>query len=64
MAKLKGDSGQLILDFIKAHPGSSSKEIHDGLGNIIAYATVKRIIKSLVADYPWTMTEGRELIAS
>jgi Fic family protein len=50
MAKSKADSGKLILDFIKAHPSSSSKEIHDGLESVVAYATVKRIIQSLLAE--------------
>lgn len=39
MAKSKVDSGKLILDFIKAHPGCSSKEIHDGPEIAMAYAT-------------------------
>lgn len=56
MAKSKVDSGKLILDFIKAHPGSSSKEIHDGLESVVAYATVKRIIQSLLADNFITVT--------
>ena len=50
MTKLKADSGKLILDFIKTHSGCSSKEIHNGLKNVIAYATVKRIIQSLLAE--------------
>ena len=50
MAKLKVAFGIPILEFIKAHPVCSSKEIHDELKNFIAYATVKRMIKSLLAD--------------
>ena len=50
MAKSKIDSGKHILDFIKLHPGCSSKEIHDGLKSTVAYATVKRNIQSLLAE--------------
>jgi Fic family protein len=50
MAKSKVDSVKSVLDFIKVHRGSSSKEIHDGLEHIIAYATVKRIIQFLIAE--------------
>ena len=50
MAKSKIDSGKHILDFIKLHPGCSSKEIHNGLKNNIGYATVKRAIQVLLAE--------------
>jgi fido (protein-threonine AMPylation protein) len=38
---------QQIIGYIKAHPLSSSKEIHDGIRTISSYATVKRVIQSL-----------------
>ncbi|WP_102407640.1 Fic family protein [Parabacteroides bouchesdurhonensis] len=37
-----------IIDFIKAHPLSSSKEIYDGINNSISYATVKRRLTILL----------------
>lgn len=51
MAKSLVDSRELILDFIKSYPGSSSKSIHEGLDKIVAYATVKRNLKALLADH-------------
>ncbi|CAN5282601.1 hypothetical protein BH09BAC5_BH09BAC5_06290 [soil metagenome] len=42
------DLGAGILDFIKANPQISSKEIHDGIGEEISYATVKRAIQALL----------------
>jgi len=39
-----------ILVFLKANPLVSSKEIYDGLGIKIGYATVKRILSKLVAE--------------
>ena len=55
MAKIKFDLEKGILDFIHKHPNSSSREIYEGLGNIVAFATVKRTInivleKNLVAS--------------
>lgn len=50
MAKSKIDLGNQILDFIKLHPQCSSKEIHDGLKNSVAYATVKRSIQVLLTE--------------
>ncbi len=50
MTKSKADSRKLILDFIEVHPGGSSKDIHNELRNAIGYATVKRIIQSLLAE--------------
>src|SRR6218665_2402179 len=39
-----------ILEFVKEKPLLSSKEIHEGLGIEISYATVKRILQELAAD--------------
>lgn len=39
-----------ILKFIKDHPFSSSKSIHDELDIRVGYATVKRVLTRLVAD--------------
>lgn len=50
MAIPKLELRNLILDFINSHTDCSSKEIHDGLGNEMGYATVKRAIQILLAD--------------
>jgi Fic family protein len=39
----------LVLEFVKANPLCSSKEIHDSLKDS-SYATVKRVIQALVAE--------------
>jgi len=39
-----------ILEYIKAHPSLSSKEIHDGLKSEAGYATVKRILAKLITE--------------
>lgn len=41
---------QRIIDVIKDKPLISSKEIHSGIGMIIGYATVKRLLKSLISQ--------------
>lgn len=48
MAKLKFDIEKKILDFIKNNPHSSSREIELGLGNVVAFATIKRTIAVLL----------------
>ena len=48
MAKLKFDLEKEILDYIKKHPNSSSREIDEGLGNVVAFATIKRTITALL----------------
>ena len=48
MAKKPANSSDLILEFIKANPLFSSKEIYDELKLEISYATVKRILKELI----------------
>lgn len=47
---MKADRKKEVLDFIKENPSLSSKEIHNGLGLGIGYATVKRILTKLIAD--------------
>ena len=48
MTKFKFDLEKVMLDYIQKHPNSSSREIHDGLENIVAFATVKRTINVLL----------------
>lgn len=50
MAKSNIELSNTILDFIKKNPLSSSKQIDDGLNNASGYATVKRVLKNLVAE--------------
>lgn len=49
MAELK-DQNQAILNYLLANPGGSSKEIHEGIGIQIGYATVKRALQALVSE--------------
>lgn len=44
------ETGKNILDYIKANPSLSSKEIHDGLKSEVGYATVKRILTKLISE--------------
>lgn len=46
---VKGKSNN-ILEFIKANPSLSSKEIHDGLKSKLGYATLKRILSKLISE--------------
>lgn len=39
-----------ILDFLKKAPNSSSKQIFDGIGSGISYATIKRTLGKLLAE--------------
>lgn len=48
MTKFKFDLEKVMLDYIQKHPNSSSREIHEGLENIVAFATVKRTINVLL----------------
>jgi len=41
------DISQQIIDFISQHPGNSSSQVHESLGNVISYATVKRTLTKL-----------------
>ena len=40
----------IVRDYVKAHPQSSSTEIFEGIGQIAAYATVRRDLAKLVDD--------------
>lgn len=50
MAKNTKELDTLIIDFVKNHPNSSSKEIHQGINQIVGYATVKRSIQGLINE--------------
>lgn len=58
MAKLKFDLEKGILDYIKNNPNSSSREIYEGLGNVVAFATIKRTITTLL-DKNFVATTGK-----
>jgi Fic family protein len=47
-----------IIELIKLHPLQSSKEIYDGLGLKIGYATVKRVLNQLLSEQLIT-TKGK-----
>lgn len=44
------DKSKKVLEFVKENPSRSSKEIYDGLGLEMGYATLKRILTKLIAD--------------
>ena len=44
------DKSKKVLEFVREHPSRSSKEIYDGLGLEMGYATLKRILTKLIAD--------------
>jgi len=48
MAKNKSDLEKEILDYLTKHPNSSSTEVHEGLGNVVAIATIKRTLVLLL----------------
>lgn len=58
MTKLKFDLENGILDFIKNNPNSSSREVFEGLGNVMAFATIKRTISTLL-DKNFVATIGK-----
>lgn len=58
MAKFKLDLEKGILDYIKNYPNSSSREIYEGLGKVVAFATVKRTIVTLL-DKNFVAKTGR-----
>ena len=39
-----------ICHFLKDHPGTSSREIHEGIGQTVSYATVKRELQQLLEN--------------
>jgi len=41
---------ELILNFLKNKPNSSSKEIFEGLNSVVSYATVKRYLSRLLRE--------------
>ena len=47
-----------IVDYISLNPLSSSKEIHEGITTQIGYATIKRILKRLLAHH-YLIIEGK-----
>ncbi|MBS1532885.1 MAG: Fic family protein [Bacteroidetes bacterium] len=47
---MKANTSDNILEYIRAHPLQSSKEIHDGIGGSAGYATVKRLLNKLLSD--------------
>ncbi|MBX2969846.1 MAG: Fic family protein [Cyclobacteriaceae bacterium] len=50
MAKKSADKSDLILQFIRVNPDVSSKEIHEGIADELAYATVKRALNKLLTE--------------
>ena len=58
MAKLKFDLEKRILDYINKNPNCSSREIDEGLGNVVAFATIKRTITTLI-DKNFVATTGK-----
>ncbi len=50
MAKFQMNYRNEILEFIKIHPSLSSREIHEGLGVEIGYATIKRALDTLSSE--------------
>ncbi|MDP2335912.1 MAG: Fic family protein [Bacteroidota bacterium] len=47
---MANDKSKNILEYIKANPSLSSKEIHNGLKSELGYATVKRILAKLISE--------------
>jgi len=50
MKKQAINKNELVLKFIKENPDKSSKEIHEGLTIDSGYATVKRVLQSLISE--------------
>lgn len=44
------ETQKLILEYLKKHANSSSKEIFEGLNSIVSYATVKRSLSKLLEE--------------
>ena len=44
------ETQELILNYLKNHTNSSSKEIFEGLNSIVSYATVKRNLSKLLSE--------------
>lgn len=51
MAKLKADNIELIIDYLNANPGASSKEIYDNtVADLVSYVTLQRTLKDLLQE--------------
>jgi len=44
------ETQELILNYLKNHTNSSSKEIFEGLNSAVSYATVKRSLSKLLSE--------------
>jgi len=44
------ETQELILNYLKNHANSSSKEIFEGLNSVVSYATVKRYLSRLLSE--------------
>jgi prophage maintenance system killer protein len=44
------ETQELILNYLKNHANSSSKEIFEGLNSVVSYATVKRCLSKLLSE--------------
>lgn len=59
------DKKKIILEFIRKNPSLSSKEIYDGLNLEIGYATLKRVLTTLISNnlvFPIGKGRGRKYI--
>ena len=50
MSKGGLNKSELIVDFVRNNPSSSSKEIHEGLEIGVGYATLKRALQILISE--------------
>lgn len=50
MEKVSQNSNQIVLDYLKNNPNSSSLEIFENANHTLGYATIKRILKKNVAE--------------
>ena len=44
------ETQNLILNYLKNHANSSSKEIFEGLNSVVSYATIKRSLSKLLSE--------------
>jgi len=44
------ETQELILNYLKSKPNSSSKEIFEGLNSVVSYATIKRNLSKLLSE--------------
>jgi Uncharacterized conserved protein len=44
------ETQKLILNYLKNHANSSSKEIFEGLNSVVSYATIKRCLSKLLSE--------------